>query len=554
MKRRLSAILAADVVGYSELMGRDETATLAALQRHRREVFEPETAKRGGRIVKLMGDGTLAEFPSVVDAVEAALAIQRASGPESDPIRLRIGVNLGDVIIDGDDIYGDGVNIAARLEALAQPGGICVSSVVLESLGNRVAVDFADLGEQTVKNIDRPIRVFHWPPDAQVPAMPARPKARAGRLGLAVVGLAPLSDDAGLAHFASGLRDALVTELGRFSVLDVTCDPAGACYLLEGSVQTSPSRMRVSAQLRDAGAGAQVWADRVDGDASDLLDFQDDAARRIAGNLFQPLVNHAVARARDLPVAQATACDHYLRSLQHIERPTAAGLAIAFDESQLALEKDPTFALVYEHLAWVHLHRAHNAWADDPIAALEAAADEATEGIRHDDKEAYLRSARAMALIQLGRRDEALRDAELAVRLSPADGEHVVFHAAAMGLSGAFEAALERFAESDRLIPGYPPAALFRGHALLATSNPTQAARSLGDAVLALPDYGWGWAHLAVALQLSGDATRAEHAVAMVRKVSPAMTLGYLERLMTFGLPDLRTRLLDTLDDLGLPG
>ena len=552
MKRKLAAILAADVVGYSRLMAADEAATLAALQRHRSETFEPETAKRGGRIVKLMGDGALVEFPSVVDAVEAALAVQQAPETGEIAIRLRIGVNLGDVIIDGDDIYGDGVNIAARLEAMAEPGGICISSVVRESLGNRVAAEFADLGECEVKNIDRPIRVFHWPADAQVPAAAARPKPGTGRLGLAVIGMESLSDDAGLAHFASGLCDALVTELGRFSVLDVTRDSGGARYLLEGSVQAASSRMRVSAQLRDADTGAQIWADRFDGDADDLFDFQDDAARRIAGNLFQPLVNHAIARARDLPDAQATACDHYLRSLQHIERPTAAGLAIAFDESRLALEKDPTFALVYEHLAWVHLHRAHNAWADDPVAALEAAAGEATEGIRHDDKEAYLRSARAMALIQLGRQDEALRDAELAVRLSPADGEHVVFHAAAMGFAGAFEEALARFAESDRLIPGYPPAALFRGYTLLAAGDPEQAARQLNDFVLSIPDYGWGWANLAVCRHATGDLPRARQALDALRRVSPRMSLSYLSDLMAHSPPGLSSRMLEALADLGL--
>ncbi|HUS54176.1 MAG TPA: adenylate/guanylate cyclase domain-containing protein [Thermohalobaculum sp.] len=162
-QRRLSAILAADVVGYSTLMAADEAGTLAALRAHRTEIFDPETEKRGGRIVKLMGDGVLVEFPSVVDAVECALAIQAALAEQGGPIRLRIGINLGDVIIDGDDIYGDGVNVAARLEALAEPGGICIASIVQESIGNRVEVEFADAGEHEVKGIKRPIRVFRWP-------------------------------------------------------------------------------------------------------------------------------------------------------------------------------------------------------------------------------------------------------------------------------------------------------------------------------------------------------------------------------------------------------
>jgi adenylate cyclase len=299
------------------MMAEDDAATWTALNRYRREIFDPQVESHGGRIIKLMGDGTLVEFPSIVDAVDAAIAIQQASDTGEIAIRLRIGINLGDVIIDGDDIYGDGVNIAARLESLARPGGICVSSIVHESLGGRAGAQFADAGEHQVKNIDRPIRVFRWPVGDDHPraAEPAATRS-SSRLSLAVLEFATLSDETALTHFASGLGHALVTELGRFSVLGVTYlpkasrstgPPATTRYLLDGSLQASGARIRVSAQLRDAETGEQVWANHVDGETGDLLGFQDDAARRIAGNLHLPLMNHATARARALPLDRAQA-------------------------------------------------------------------------------------------------------------------------------------------------------------------------------------------------------------------------------------------------------
>ena len=207
--RRLAAILAADVVGYSRLMGADEAGTLAALRAHRAEIFDPVIAERGGRLVKLMGDGALVEFPSVVDAVECALAIQEALAGSDGPIKLRIGINLGDVIIDGDDIYGDGVNVAARLEAMAEPGGICISSIVHESIGNRVETVFGDGGEHEVKGIARPIHIWRWPAGGaartdQVPlALPDKPS-------IAILPFDNMSGDPEQEFFADGMAEDII--------------------------------------------------------------------------------------------------------------------------------------------------------------------------------------------------------------------------------------------------------------------------------------------------------------------------------------------------------
>jgi adenylate cyclase len=285
VERRLAAILAADVVGYSKLMAEDEAGTLVALKAHRKELFDPEIEKRGGRVVKLMGDGALVEFASVVDAVESALAIQRILVEGDGPFTLRIGINLGDVIIDGDDIYGDGVNIAARLEKLAEPGGICLSSVVFESLGNRVDAVFADAGEHAVKNIDKPIRVWKWPDrsaaatgvdpapsiEANAPVLPEKPS-------IAVLPLNNMSNDPDQDFLADGIAEDIITSLSKFGSLFVIARNSsfsfkgqqlevkkigkrlGVRYVLEGSVRRAGNRARITAQLIDAIEDQHIWA------------------------------------------------------------------------------------------------------------------------------------------------------------------------------------------------------------------------------------------------------------------------------------------------------
>ncbi|MEM7226305.1 MAG: adenylate/guanylate cyclase domain-containing protein [Pseudomonadota bacterium] len=280
--------MAADVVGYSRLMAADEAGTLAALRAHRKDLFNPEIEKRSGRIVKLMGDGTLVEFPSLVDAVEAALAIQQRLSAESGPIQLRIGINLGDVILEGEDIYGDGVNVASRLEALAEPGGICISFVVHESLGNRIDVGFTDDGEHKVKNIDRPIHVFRWP--AREPTGVSRleliPAEAKQDHTISVTRFENLSNDEELGFFCEGVCEDIITAFGNVDQLTVLAEghdgkQEKAHYLLTGKVRKSGSRIRVSSQLNDSHTGIQRWAGRYDRDASDLFDVQDDVTRNI---------------------------------------------------------------------------------------------------------------------------------------------------------------------------------------------------------------------------------------------------------------------------------
>jgi class 3 adenylate cyclase/TolB-like protein len=562
VQRRLAAILAADVVGYSKLMAEDESRTLAALRAHRENLFDPETVKRGGRIVKLMGDGTLVEFPSVVDAVECALAIQQALAEDDGPIRLRIGINLGDIIIDGDDIYGDGVNIAARLEALAEPGGICISSIVHESLGNRVEVEFADGGEQEIKNIDQPIKVYGWPTgfsSAPARSVSCRAKARK-RLIFGICPFRVLLGDDETEQLAQALTDAMVGTLGSFSVLDVrpvsksagqTMEGVG--YVLEGSLQKAGQSIRVSCRLSCAETHEQVWTDRFDRQLTNLFEFQDFTGQLIAGRLHQPLMKHAISRASSLPAGQMQAIDYYLCAFHHIERPSAQGLVQAEQAARRALALNPDFALVYELLAWTKIHTSLNAWGGPPKDVLAEGRNLAVKGISLDENEAYLRSAHGLLLVMLGEHKMGLGEAHKAIELNPNDGEHYTFLGLALTYAGRVTEALDAFHTVHSLSPSYPPALLFGAEAHFAAGNLTQATKDLEQFVLALPDYAWGWLNLAASAHQLGDTARSSQALARTIELSPNITRSYVTDLTSHRAPVLHSTFVQSLEQAGLP-
>jgi adenylate cyclase len=356
VERRLAAILAADVVGYSRLMGADEAGTLAALKRHRETIFSPAVAVHNGRIVKLIGDGAIVEFGSVIDAVKCSLSVQRSSAalpdaPGRQPtIVLRIGINLGDVIIENDDIYGEGVNIAARLEPLAEPGGICVSSIVHESIGNRIDVHFQDGGDISVKNIDRPIRVWKWHPGATTPSAAqshaAKLESNGATASIAILPFTNMSGDPEQEYFSDGITEDIITDLSKVADLLVISRNStftykgrsvdvrsvgrdlGARSVLEGSIRRAGNRVRITAQLTDATNGAHLWAERYDRDLTDIFAVQDDVTHRIVEALKVTLSPAEKARLTDSGTFSIAAYDCVLRARerQHSHlRGTAAG-------------------------------------------------------------------------------------------------------------------------------------------------------------------------------------------------------------------------------------
>jgi TolB-like protein/class 3 adenylate cyclase len=378
VERRLAAILAADVAGYSRLMGADEEGTLAALKAIRRELSDPKIAEHHGRIVKTTGDGLLVEFASVVDAVRCAVEVQRAMAkrnaavPAETRIEFRIGINLGDIISDDNDIYGDGVNVAARLEALAESGGICVSRVVRDQVRDKLDVAFDDLGEQQVKNIARPVRVFAvrlGGEAAETPVAEKPPLPLPDKPSIAVLPFQNMSGDPEQEYFVDGMVEEIITALSRIRWLFVIARNStftykgqaidvkqvgrelGVRYVLEGSVRKAGGRVRITAQLIDAETGAHLWADRFDGSLEDVFELQDKVASSVAGIIEPTLQAAETARSAGRPTADLTAYDLYLRA-RAMFMSSAALIPEALQLLEQAIERDPSYGTA---LAWAGL-------------------------------------------------------------------------------------------------------------------------------------------------------------------------------------------------------
>jgi TolB-like protein/class 3 adenylate cyclase len=412
VERRLAAILAADVAGYSRLMGADEEGTHERLQAHLRELVNPEINGHRGRIVKNTGDGFLAEFASVVDAVRCALEVQRGmaernkgSSPE-EWIEFRIGINLGDVIAEENDIFGDGVNVAARLETLAEPGGICISRVVRDQVRDRIEITFDDLGEQQVKNIARPVRVYRIGDRAArieslLPASPP-PLPLPDKPSIAVLPFQNMSGDPEQEYFADGMVEEIITALSRIKWLFVIARNSsftykgqpvdvtrvgrelGVRYVLEGSVRKGGNQVRITAQLIDAGNGAHLWAGRFDGPLENVFELQDKVALSVAG-VIEPTVQAAeIRRSSDRPTNDITAYDLYLRAIAPMrsgEREKELYVR-ALGLLGEAIERDPRFGPALAAAAFCH-HVLHVAgWTSDSSANRREGVDLAGRALR----------------------------------------------------------------------------------------------------------------------------------------------------------------------------
>ena len=508
VERRLAAILAADVVGYSRLMGENEEGTLAALKTLRRELVDPKVMEHHGRIVKTTGDGALVEFASVVDAVRCAVEIQRemidrnADVPTERRIAFRIGINLGDIIIDEGDIFGDGVNVAARLEALAQPGGICVSRVVRDQVRDKLDFSFGDMGEQQVKNISRPVRSYSVQfSDHRLPSLAAAPDVAPLLLpdkpSIAVLPFQNMSGDPEQEYFADGIVEEITTAIARLPWLFVIARNSsftykgkavdvkqvarelGVRYVLEGSVRKGGNRVRITGQLIDTATGAHIWADRFDGALDDIFDLQDQVASSVAGAIEPKLRQSEIERATRKPTENLTAYDIYLRALAMSHRFTPESLGEAVALLRKAMEIDPSYApaaaLSVFSFSWWHSEtRAERPQADEAVLlakrtiatstddpdvlwmigwALAYLAGENTAGATLIERSLTLNPNSAQAWLAsafvncfAARNGAAIDALERAVRLSPLDplGHLAKFSFALAHLqSGRYEEAIE---------------------------------------------------------------------------------------------------------------
>jgi adenylate cyclase len=515
--RRLAAILAADVAGYSRMMAADEAGTLAALKHHRKMIFDPAVTRHRGRLVKLIGDGALVEFASVVDAVNCALAIQRSiktqASSDGRGIVLRIGINLGDVIIDGEDIYGDGVNVAARLEPLADPGGICVSGVVNESVGNRVDVSFTDGGEVTVKNVARPIRIWKWHPNGDtVSAKPlARPGSREGAdpepPSIAVLPFNNMSGDAEQEYFSDGITEDIITDLSKIADLLVIARNSSFAYkgknpdmrvvgrelgvrsVLEGSIRRAGNRVRITAQLINAANGAHLWAERYDRDLTDIFAVQDDVTRCIVEALKVKLTPAEAVNIADTPTRNFEAHDRFLRG-RELLRGTKWNREI-FEQAMAlftrAIELDPNYAEAYAGLAMMHNMDFQNKWTG-ATNALDDAARLAAIAIEKGPSVPFAHWITAIIALWKKDLDRTKRECETTLALSPSYAPAYGTLGFAETYSGNPEAALAAIEQALRLDPVLAHHYLHvQGSAYLAAGKYEAAVASFRERIRLMP-------------------------------------------------------------------
>jgi TolB-like protein/tetratricopeptide (TPR) repeat protein len=470
VQRRLAAILAADVVGYSRLMEQDEAGTLAALKIRRREILDPLVAKSQGRVFKTTGDGVLIDFGSAVNAVQCAvelqegIAIANTGQPDNRHIVLRIGVNLGDVIVEGSDLYGDGVNIAVRLEALAEPGGILVSGTAYEYVRNKVNVGFDDLGAQVLKNIAEPVRAY------RVTGMPqgalAAGEAITAKPAIAVLPFTNMSGDPEQQYFSDGITEDIITELSRFHEMLVisrnssflfrgkTVDvkdvarKLGVQFVVEGSVRKLGNRVRVTVQLIDAVSTAHVWAERYDRDMTDIFVLQDEVTRMVTTQIARQTRSAIAHRSRTRPTENLSAYDNFLRALEM--NRTYETMLQAEPYLQRAIELDPEFAVAHGMLS---TQQTIKYFYDYRKEHLEDALAYGQKALDLDAEEPWGYCGVGFALNYLHRFDEAGYYLDRAVALNPNDVFFLALHAEWMNCSGQNEMALREIEDALRLDP-----------------------------------------------------------------------------------------------------
>ncbi|RWE72776.1 adenylate/guanylate cyclase domain-containing protein [Mesorhizobium sp.] len=582
MERRLAAILAADVVGYSRLMGADEAGTLAHLKRLRAEVIEPKIKESRGRIVGSAGDSLLVEFASAVHAVQCAveaqegLAAHNASLPEDKRMAFRMGVNLGDVIAQDDTIYGDGVNIAARLEKLAEPGGICVASNVYEQVKGKLDYNYTDLGSHQVHNIMEAVRAYRVSRAKPTSVFSTRDMlALPDKPSIAVLPFDNMSGDPEQGYFADGMVEEIITALSRTRWLFVIARNSsftykgravdikqvgrelGVRYVLEGSVRKAASRVRISGQLIDATTGAHLWADRFDGGLEDVFDLQEEVTRSVVGAIAPKLEQAEIERARRKPTEHLDAYDYYLRGIASLHQLTRESTVNALQLFYRAIELDPEFASAYGMAAWCAVIRKANGWMTDrkqETAETERLALKAMD-LGRDDAIALSRGGIALAYV-VGDNNSGAAFIDRALALNPNLATAWLFSGWVRADLGDTETSLRHLATAMRMSPVDPlmfdmqnaaaVAHLFAGRFEEAS---TWAERSLREKPDFLPSLRFAAASYAHA----GRTEEAQKVVSRILGLDPDQRISNLADVASTSRPADMALLAEGLRKAGLP-
>jgi adenylate cyclase len=569
--RRLAAIVVADIAGYSRLLEADESGTLAALRERQKSILEPVIRDHGGRIVKVMGDGALLEFASAVNAVNASLDLQRQYGeanqslPEARRIVLRIGINLGEVVGEGDDIFGDGINVAARLEPLAEPGGVFISAKVHEEVRGKVDVAFEDVGERQLKNISNPVRAYRWrsgemPIEATVPS--------AGKPSIAILPFANMSGDPEQQYFSDGITEDIITELSRFRHLHVAARNSsfryrgsdldlvrvgrelGVHYLVEGSVRKLGPRIRITAQLIDTQSGHHLWAEKYDRDQEDIFAVQDRVVRTIVSALSQRVSAVEAEVAQRKPPASLAAYECVLRA-DALPLGDAAAQAEARRLYEKAIELDPQYARAYALLA-VNYNVAWESDLDAPDNLLNQALEFGRKAVALDDSDSVCHNA--LGLVYLHRRAYSLAEhhCQRALEINPNRPVLLTCMGYLYSCLGEAEKAIGYFREARILDPTYHAnwywAALGAAH--FDAGQYAQAIEALGRAS---DDWYWTRALLAACHAELGADSEARHHARETLRLSPGFSIAKTMSREPLKREQDRLHLIAALRKAGLP-
>jgi adenylate cyclase len=583
LQRRLAAILSADVVGYSRLMGLDEAGTLSRLNALRRELIDPTIAAHAGRIVKLMGDGALVEFASAVDAVTCAIEIQRqlrerdADGSEAEPIRFRIGINVGDIIIEGDDILGDGVNIAARIEGIAAPGGISLSEDAWRQVQGKLAADFVNTGEQKLKNISRPVQVWQWRTNASVPAKGAQVGAGARQIldkpSIAVLPFTNLSSDAEQDFFADGMTEDIITSLSKlrdilviarnssFTYKGVAVDvkkvgrELGVRYVLQGSVRRASNRLRITGRLIEAESGMQIWSDHWDCDLADIFESQDQITARIHHSVGGTLIRTEAARTPRAGHANIQAWQLRVQALDGFHRWDRDGCLRGVERGRQAIELDPEESDGYAVTAACLFAIASSGWTVRGRAAMSEVVELSSHAINLDAENAVAYSLLAVALLSFDRHDEAVLQARHGSELAPSGYSASVITGLVLGYCGEPHESLKWFEVAFRVSPRDPriySTYQSRCVPLFVLDRYEEVIRSSQRVIRQIPDWTEAHTFQAAAHARLGQMDEARGAIESLRRIDPQYSIKRALRRHPYRDAVDRDKLADALRRAGL--
>jgi adenylate cyclase len=576
MERRIAAIFAADVAGYSRLVGADEEGTIERFQAHRRELIDPKIAEHQGRIVKTTGDGFLVEFASPVKAVRCAIEVQQkmadrnADVPQDLRIEFRIGINLGDVIVEDGDIHGDCVNVAARLEGIAEPGTVYISRAVRDFVQARPGIAVEDIGDKVLKNIAAPVRVFRIAlpgsaPPAAVPPVPDKPS-------IAVLPFMNMSSDVEQEFFSDGITEDLITDLSKISglfviarnssfaykgrsvkVQDIARD-LGVRFVLEGSIRKAGNRVRITAQLIDATNGGHLWAERFDRDLTDIFETQDEVVEKIVGVLAVTLTKREEERLHRRGTSSLEAYEFWLRGREAMSRTTRESVAEGRALHRKAIEADPRFAAAHAGLALAGISEYASGWAAEPDAVLDEAERWALRALELDPQEPVSHMALGNVLLWRRDHDGALAEFRQMTAIDPNFAQGHMATGLGLTYAGQPAEALEAFAFAMRLDPHYPAIVLhFVAQAHFSLGSYETAARLLNERIARNPATDSSRMLLASCYGHLGRLDDARAAWEQMLKVNPDFSLAQRERVLPYKDARDFQRIAEGLAKAGLP-